>query len=125
MDMIATDHAPHSAEEKSRGLFGSLNGIVGLETAFPVLYTELVLKGTVTLERLVDAMADAPRRRFGITAPENDFAVFDLDSEYTIDPDDFMSMGRSTPFAGMKVRARCIMTVCGGNEVWRELSTEN
>ncbi len=125
VDMIATDHAPHSAEEKSGGLGRSLNGIVGLETAFPVLYTALVQTGKISITRLIKAMSDAPRRRFGIETPENDFTVFDLGTRYTIDPDGFMSKGRSTPFAGMEVSGKCLLTVCGGNEVWRDLTTEN
>ncbi len=125
IDMIATDHAPHSAEEKSRGLEGSLNGIVGLETAFPVLYTRLVREGIITLDRLVELMATAPRRRFGIPAGAEDYTVFDLGCQYTIDSADFFSKGRSTPFEGVKVYGRCAMTVCGGLAVWQELTTES
>lgn len=125
IDMIATDHAPHSAEEKSRGLEGSLNGIVGLETAFPVLYTRLVREGIITLDRLVELMATAPRRRFGIPAGPEDYTVYDLGCQYTIDSADFFSKGRSTPFEGMKVYGRCAMTVCGGLAVWQELTTES
>ncbi len=125
IDMIATDHAPHSAEEKSRGLAGSLNGIVGIETAFPVLYTYLVKPGTITLERLIELMATAPRRRFGITQDSQDYTVFDLGCEYNIDSADFFSKGRSTPFEGIKVYGRCAMTVCGGLAVWQELTTES
>ena len=123
IDMIATDHAPHSAEEKSGGLKGCLNGIVGLETAFPILYTELVKKGVISLEKLVDLMHGAPQRIFGIGSDINvgesaDFAVFDLNTEYTIDPESFRSMGRATPFAGRKVFGRCLACFCGGRLVY-------
>ena len=119
IDMIATDHAPHSAEEKSRGLAGSLMGIVGLETAFPLLYTHLVLKGELTLKQLVDLMSTNPRRRFGLpeTLSEGknaDFTVFDLNESYEIDPESFLSMGHSTPFTGWKVQGKCVMTAADG-----------
>ncbi len=117
IDMIATDHAPHSAGEKSRGLAGSLMGVVGLETAFPVLYTELVRPGILSLEKLTELMSVNPRRRFGLPVGE-DFTVFDLGAEYTVDPGEFLSMGRATPFAGRRVYGRCLMTVCGGKTVW-------
>lgn len=117
VDMIATDHAPHSEEEKSRGLAGSAMGIVGLETAFPVLYTELVKPGILPFSKLIELLAENPRRRFGL-ADEGDFTVFDLDAEYTIDPAEFQSMGRATPFEGKSVFGRCLMTVCGGKTVW-------
>ena len=109
IDMIATDHAPHSREEKSHGLEKSLMGVVGLETAFPVLYTELVQKGVISLEKLVQLMSLAPRRRFGL-AP-NGFTVFELGKEHDIDPTRFKSMGRATPFDGRRVLARCVLTV--------------
>ena len=118
IDMIATDHAPHSAEEKSRGLEKSAFGIVGLETAFPVLYTKLVKGGVISLEKLVDLMALAPRRRFGIPLGEGDHTVFALDSEYTVDPDEFLTKGRATPFEGTRVSGRCILTTCGGRTVY-------
>ena len=111
VDMIATDHAPHSAEEKSRGL-KSLNGIVGLECAFPVLYTELVRKGEMTLEKLIELMSTAPAKRFGID--RDGFCVYDLENEYVIDVNEFASMGKCTPFEGKKVYGRCIATVSGG-----------
>ena len=119
IDMIATDHAPHSAEEKSRGLAGSAFGIVGLETAFPVLYTGLVRTGLLSLEELVRRLTEAPRRRFGLPQIPEDTCEWDLEAEYTIDPADFLSMGKATPFAGWKVRGRCVRTVCGGKETWR------
>ena len=118
IDMIATDHAPHSAEEKAKGLRGSAFGIVGLETAFPVLYTRLVVPGVLSLEKLVDLLAYRPRMRFGIPLREDDYAVWDPDAEYTIDPDTFQTKGRATPFAGMTVRGRCLVTVCGGKPVY-------
>lgn len=118
IDMIATDHAPHSAEEKGRGLEKSLMGIVGLETAFPVLYTELVTKNIITLDRLVELMSFKPKERFGIDT-ENDFAVFDISEAYKIDPKDFLSMGRATPFAGREVFGRCLLTVHNEKVVYK------
>jgi dihydroorotase len=117
--MIATDHAPHSAEEKSIGLEKSAFGVVGLETAFAAMYAYLVKPGIITLERLVELMADAPRKRFGIPMGL-DFSVWDLSKTYTVDPSEFLSMGRATPFTGMEVQGRCLMTVCDGNIVWQE-----
>ena len=125
IDMIATDHAPHTAEEKSRGLAGSLMGVVGLETAFPLLYTHLVLTGRLTLARLMELLCYNPRRRFGLgqsmaeDAPA-DFTVFDLNAAYTVDPETFLSMGRSTPFAGWPVRGKCMMTVANGRIAYCE-----
>ena len=119
IDMIATDHAPHSAEEKSRGLEKSAMGVVGIETAFPLLYTGLVKTGLMTLERLIELMAVNPRKRFNI--PETpDFSVWDLSKEYTIDPEDFLSKGRATPFAGWKVSGENLMTIVGGKIVWQK-----
>lgn len=112
IDMIATDHAPHSAEEKSRGLEKSLMGVVGLETAFAVLYTELVKKGIVTLEKLVDLMCVNPRARFGITTDAG-YTVFEVETPYTIDPGTFATKGRSTPFAGMTVYGKHVLTAVG------------
>ncbi len=109
VDMIATDHAPHAAEEKARGLEGSAFGIVGLETAFPVLYTRLVLPGVLTLDKLIDLLAAAPRRRFPVPF-DNGFSVWDLNEEYAIDPKSFRSKGRATPFEGARVFGRHIIT---------------
>ncbi len=123
--MIATDHAPHTPEEKSRGLEKSPMGVVGLECAFPVMFTGLVEKGVVTLEKLVELMSSAPAKRFGIPGGEIEvgkpanLAVFDIDTEYTIDSSEFASMGRATPFEGWRVRGKCLMTVCAGRTVWR------
>ncbi len=125
IDMIATDHAPHSKEEKSKGLAGSLMGVVGLETAVPVLYTHLVKTGVITLEKLMELMHDNPAKRFSIGSDleigaRADLTVFNFEDEYEINPDDFVSMGRSTPFESMKVYGKCLMTMCGGNIVWQE-----
>ncbi len=123
IDMIATDHAPHSKEEKSRGFAGSLNGITGLETAFAVLYTGLVETGHITLTKLVEVMSINPRKRFGISGDfavgkPADFTVFDLSNEYYVNSETFLSKGKSTPFDGMKVKGKCLMTVCDGRVVW-------
>ena len=115
--MIATDHAPHSAEEKSRGLEKSNMGVVGIETAFPVSYTYLVKTGIITLEKLVELLSVKPRERFGITSDAG-FTVFDLGDEYEIDPGDFISMGKSTPFEGVRVFGRCLTTVYNGKVVY-------
>ena len=117
VDMIATDHAPHSAEEKSKGLEKSNMGVVGIETAFPVSYTYLVKTGIITLERLVELLSVKPRERFEIESDVG-FTVFDLDSEYDIDPSDFISMGKSTPFEGMRVFGKCLATVYNGKAVY-------
>ncbi len=120
IDMIATDHAPHSAEEKSRGLPGSAFGIVGLECAFPALYTGLVRPGILTLERLVALMTEAPRRRFSIPLHEGDYSVWNLDAAYEIDPSEFLSKGRATPFSGQRVYGRCLKTAFRGKTVYQE-----
>ena len=112
IDMIATDHAPHSAEEKSRGLEKSVFGIVGIETAFPLLYTYLVQKGIISLEKLIELLTVNPRKRFGI--PQDGFTVWDLNAVSTVDPAEFLSMGKATSFAGWQVQGRCMATVCGG-----------
>ena len=120
IDMIATDHAPHSAEEKGRGLEKSLMGVVGLETAFAVMYTDFVKTGIITLERLVELMAINPRKRFGLPAT-SDICVFNVNEEYEIDPKEFVSMGKSTPFLGKKVFGKCMLTVCDGKVVYRAI----
>ena len=117
IDMIATDHAPHSAEEKGRGLEKSAMGIVGLETAFPLLYTELVKPGVISIERLMELLHDAPCRRFNIPT-DTGFTVFDLNDTYRIDPADFLSMGKATPFTGWEVQGRCLLTAAGETAVW-------
>ena len=112
VDMIATDHAPHSAEEKGKGLEKSLMGVVGLETAFPVLYTHLVKKGILTAEKLVDLLCTNPRARFGITS-EPGFTVFEVNTPYTVDPETFATKGRSTPFAGCELLGSWVLTALG------------
>ena len=119
IDMIATDHAPHSAEEKSKGLSGSAFGIVGIETAFPVLYTHLVKKEIITLEKLIELLCVNPRKRFEIPLGK-DFTVWNLEKESVVDPDDFLSMGKATPFAGWKLYGECVLTVCDGKIVYRK-----
>ncbi len=127
IDMIATDHAPHSMEEKSRGFEGSAFGIVGMESALPVMYTKLVAEGVITMERLIDLMYANPRRRFGMDVcgiseellkPAPTFTIWNLDESYEINPDKFMTMGRSCPFEGWNVRGRCMLTVINGKKVW-------
>lgn len=120
IDMIATDHAPHSDEEKGRGILGGPMGVVGLECAFPVLYTGLVRTGVLSLEELVRKMTDIPRDRFGIAGSElrKDFCIYDLAEEYDIRPEQFATKGRYTPFEKMHVRGRCLMTVCDGRVVY-------
>ena len=120
LDMIATDHAPHSAEEKSRGLRRSLNGIVGLEVAFSALYTGLVRDGVISLERLIELMALNPRRQFRIPQRPGDFTVFDLEAPFTVDPASFLSKGRSTPFAGWQVYGKCLLTAVDGRVAWQD-----
>ena len=117
VDIIATDHAPHSHEEKSRGLEGSMMGVVGLETAFPVIYTELVKPGIITLEQAVELLSTKPRERFGIDSDVG-FTVFDLGCEYTVDPEKFLSKGRSTPYKGARVFGKCLATVYSGRAVY-------
>ena len=124
VDMIATDHAPHSAEEKSKGLAGSNMGITGLETSFPVMFTKLVQNNIISLEKLINLMSIAPAERFGIesgikTGNKADLCVFDLDEEYIINSSDFVSMGKATPFEGEKVKGKCILTICNGNIVYK------
>ena len=119
IDMIATDHAPHSAEEKAKGLENSAFGVVGIETALPVLYTYLVKPGILTMDRLVELLVINPRKRFGI-ALGCDYSIWDLEEEYTVDPAEFVSMGKVTPFEGWKVNGRCLVTVCDGNIVYKK-----
>ena len=119
IDMIATDHAPHSAEEKSKGLEGSAFGVVGIETALPVMYTYLVKPGIITMDRLVELLSINPRKRFGIELG-CDYSVWDLDEEYTVDPKEFISMGKASPFEGWKVNGRCLATVCDGKTVYKK-----
>ena len=125
IDLIITDHAPHSAEEKGKGLAGSLMGVVGLEVCFPVLYTNLVKPGIITLEKLLELMNTNARKIFGIgtqiaVGETADLTVYNLEEEYNIDPATFVSMGRATPFEGNHVFGKCVMTICGGNVVYKE-----
>ena len=117
LDMIATDHAPHSKEEKSKGLRGSLMGVVGLETAFATLYTYLVLPGIITLEKLVELMSINPRKRFGVKSAAG-VAIFEVGIEEKVNPDTFVTIGRATPFEGMTVRARCLATLSGDGRAY-------
>ena len=119
IDMIATDHAPHSQEEKSRGLEKSAFGIVGIETAFQLLYTHLVKKDIISLERLVELLAVNPRKRFGLEY-DNSFTVWDLNKKSVINPSDFLSMGKATPFEGEEVFGECELTVCNGKTAYKK-----
>ena len=117
IDCIATDHAPHSAEEKAKGLEKSAFGVVGIETAFPICYTYLVKSGIITLEKLIDLLVKNPRERFGIALGE-DYSVWDLEAPDVVDPADFLSMGKATPFQGWQVYGKCVATVCDGKIVY-------
>ena len=126
IDLIITDHAPHSAEEKSKGLQGSAMGVVGLEVAFPVLYTNLVMKNIITLEELINLMNTNARKVFGIgteikVGETADLTVYDLNENYNIDSSTFVSMGKATPFDGNNVYGKCKLTICGGKEVYKDM----
>lgn len=130
IDMIITDHAPHSKEEKSKGLAGSAMGVVGLEVAFPVLYKNLVKTGVITLEKLIELMNTNPRNIFKIgteikVGEKADLTVYDLEENYNIDSNTFVSMGKATPFDGNNVYGKCKMTLCAGKEVFNELEVQN
>ncbi len=125
IDMIATDHAPHSAEEKGRGLEKSAMGVVGLETAFAAVYTHLVKPGILSMDRLMALLNGNAAKRFGYGTPlaagqPADLTVFDLDRKFTVDPERFQTMGRATPFAGMELYGVCLLTMADGRIVWRE-----
>ena len=125
IDMLVTDHAPHSREEKARGLEKSAMGVVGLETSFAASYTALVQTGILPLEKLVDLMHGAPMRRFGCgtelaEGQPADLTAFDLTKTYTVDPETFLTMGRATPFAGRALTGVCKLTMIGGSPVWKE-----
>ena len=125
IEVIATDHAPHTAEEKSRGLKGSAMGIVGIETSFAICYTHLVRKGVITIEKLIALMSENPRRIFRLggamrVGERADIAIFDITKPYTIDTNEFLSMGKATPFEGEEVYGRCLLTLFGGKKVWNE-----
>ena len=119
IDMIATDHAPHSAEEKSKGLAGSSFGIVGIETAFAAMYTHMVLPGIITLEKLIELLTVNPRERFGIPCGES-YTVWNLEKEVKVNPDEFLSMGKATPFEGWVFKGECVLTICDGKVVYRK-----
>ncbi|MDR1131814.1 MAG: dihydroorotase [Oscillospiraceae bacterium] len=130
VDIVATDHAPHSEKEKSGGLAGSLNGVAGLETAFPVLYTALVKTGVITAEKLIGLMHTNPRRRFGaggqlVAGLPAELTIFDMADSYVIDPADFLSKGRASPFAGKRVFGRCLLTMFNGKTVWEDKRFQN
>ena len=118
IDCIATDHAPHSAEEKAKGLANSAFGVVGLETAFPAVYTHLVKTGILSLEQVVAALTVNPRRRFGIPAGDS-FTVWRLDEGFTVDPNEFFTLGRATPYTGQTLYGRCVLTVADGTVVYK------
>ena len=120
IDMVATDHAPHSAEEKSRGLEKSAMGVVGIETAFATLYTDLVKTGMLPLEELCKLLSNNPRERFNINTDPG-FTVFEVGKEYEIDPEEFLSMGRATPFKGKRVYGKCLLTVYNGEAVYTNI----
>ncbi len=125
IEVIATDHAPHTAEEKSRGLKGSAMGIVGIETSFAICYTHLVRKGVITIEKLIALMSENPRRIFRLggalkVGERADIAIFDITKPYTIDTNEFLSMGKATPFEGEEVYGRCVLTLFNGEKVWIE-----
>ena len=125
IEVIATDHAPHTAEEKSRGLKGSMMGIVGIETSFAICYTHLVRKGVITIEKLIALMSENPRRIFRLggamrVGERADIAIYDITKPYKIDSAEFLSMGKATPFEGEEVYGRCMLTLFGGEKVWKE-----
>ena len=125
IEVIATDHAPHTAEEKARGLKGSAMGIVGIETSFAICYTHLVRKGVITIEKLIALMSENPRRIFRLggamqVGERADIAVFNITKPYTIDTNEFLSMGKATPFEGEEVYGRCVLTLFNGEKVWSE-----
>ncbi len=120
IDMIATDHAPHSAEEKSKGLEKSAFGIVGIETAFPVLYTYLVREGIISLDKIIELLAINARKRFGIPMGD-DFSIWNLNKKFVVDPKDFISMGKATPFEGAELFGENLLTVCGGKIVYKKV----
>lgn len=127
IDVISTDHAPHSIEEKSKGLEGSAMGVVGLETAFAVLNTKLVKTGVITLERLIDMMSFRPREIFGFEGGKieegqpADLALIDIDREWTVDPDKFLTKGRATPFKDWKLQGENLLTICKGEIVYEAI----
>lgn len=125
IEVIATDHAPHTAEQKSKGLAGSAMGVVGLETSFAVCYTKLVRTGIITIEKLIELMCDNPRRIFRLgggleVGQRADIAVFDTTTLFKVDSSTFLSKGKATPFEGWELVGRCRLTLFGGKTVWKE-----
>ena len=125
IDVVATDHAPHTAEEKSRGLERSAMGVVGIETSFAVIYTKLVKAGVISLEKAVDVLAEAPRKIFGLggglqEGEAADITVFDLEKEFTVDPSTFLSKGHSTPFEGWQLQGECCLTLVDGRVAYEK-----
>ena len=125
IDVVATDHAPHTAEEKSRGLERSAMGVVGIETSFAVVYTKLVKAGIISLEKAVDVLAEAPRKIFGLggglqEGEAADITVFDLEKEFTVDPSTFLSKGHSTPFEGWQLQGECCLTLVDGRVAYEK-----
>ena len=121
IDMIATDHAPHSRDDKSKGLEGSAFGIVGIETAFAAMYTHFVKTGIITIEKLEELLAITPRKRFGIPLEDAGFSIFKLDERFTVDPDEFVSLGRATPFEGMELYGKNMLTYHRGKVIFKQV----
>ena len=117
IDMIATDHAPHSAEEKGKGFKNSLNGIVGLETAFPLIYTNFVKKGIITFGQLIDLMSNNPRKIFNIPSSNKDGILVEVNAKHIVKREEFRTMGRSMPYDGMEVYGKCLATFINGRMV--------
>ena len=122
IDMIATDHAPHSAEEKSKGLEKSAFGIVGIETAFQLMYTYFVKTNIITLEKLLDLLCFNARKRFNIPLSNSDYSIWRLDNKIIVKPDDFISQGKAMPFENYELYGKCCLTVCGGKIVYKDNS---
>jgi dihydroorotase len=124
IEVIATDHAPHTAEQKGKGLSGSAMGVVGLETSFAVIYTKLVLTGVITIEKAIELMSENPRRIFNLggglaVGQRADIAVFDITTPFTVEPESFLSKGKATPFEGWELYGKCVLTLYGGKTVWK------
>ena len=124
IDILVTDHAPHSEEEKAKGMELAPFGIVGLETAFPLLYTRFVATGKWTLSFLIRRMTTDPANVFGLSAGRlepgapADITVIDLEAEHEVNPEEFLSKGRNTPFTGWKLKGWPVMTLVDGRIVW-------
>lgn len=125
IDMISTDHAPHTAEEKSKGLVGSPFGVVGIETAFAVMYSAFVKTKLIDEKRLYELLGGNARKRFSLPIRKDDFCICETETGYRINPENFLSKGKSTPLTGLEVYGNCVFTVCGGKIVWQKISTLN